>query len=366
MLGAIVPYLAVTMADVGATKRQIALALLTLPVGTLAAGPVWAAWADRAGRPDGVLKAATIVSAIGAMVMAFSPGWVGIAVGLFLFAGGRAPQIPLVDVLVVRTLGAAREHYGKVRLWGSVAFLVLVWLCGPLREVWPRAPLIIGAAMAWGTVAVTWGLPPVTPEPSPALLPALKRLARHPVLMPLLLVAVLHGTTLGVYNLLFSLHVEAVGLPGRVIGTAIAAGVAVEIGVMAVSHRIFARMGVLLPLVIAVASGIPRWWYTASATEAVPMILLQCLHGIGFGVWWMASVAVFTERAPKAIRNATQALLPATSHGAANLVAMGMAAALLVDAGTEGLLKACAGFSLAAAVVAGFAMVAARSSHVTE
>ena len=365
MLGAVVPYLAVTMADAGASNRQIALALLAMPVGTLAAGPLWASVADRAGRPDGVLKASTIVSAIGTMVMAVSDSWIGIAAGLFLFAGGRAPQIPLVDVLVVRTLGAAREHYGKVRLWGSVAFLLLVWVCGPLREVMPRGPLYLGTLMAWGTVAVTWGLPPVTPEPSPALMPALKRLIRHPVLMPLLLVAVLHGTTLGVYNLLFSLHVESVGLPGRVIGTAIAAGVAVEIGVMAISHRIFARMGVLLPLMLAVASGIPRWWFTASATDAVPMILLQCLHGIGFGVWWMASVAVFTERAPKAIRNATQSLLPATSHGAANLVAMGMAAALLTDAGTSGLLEVCAFFSVAATIVAGVAMMGGRGGQVS-
>ncbi len=359
------PWLAVILRDIGAGDRQLALALLALPAGTLLAGPLWATIADRSGRPGGVLRAASITAAAGVSVMALSSGWWGIASGLLLFAVGRAPQLPLVDVLVVRTLGAAREHYGRVRLWGSIAFLLVVWGCGPLREFAPRGPLVVGALMAWAAVAATWRLPPVAPEPAPALLPALSALLRHPVLMPLLLVAFLHGTTLGVYNLLFSLHVESAGLSGRVVGTAVATGVAVEVAVMAVSPKLFARVGLMLPMVIGVASGIPRWWFTASADDARSMVLLQSLHGVGFGAWWMASVATFTERAPRALRNATQALLPATSHGAASLLAMGGAAALLADLGTAGLLRACAGLSLAATAVLGWVALRGRSRGTT-
>jgi PPP family 3-phenylpropionic acid transporter len=362
-LGAVVPYMAVNLSAAGALGSQVAVALMAFPIGMLAAGPIWAAMADRSGRPEGVLRAATAASALGALLIAASPGWWGMALGFALFAVGRAPQIPLVDVLVVRTLGPAREHYGKVRLWGSVAFLLIAWACGPLSDLWARAPLYLGVVMAIGTAAVTWRLPPVRPEPTPELLPALKRLTRHRLLMPLLVATVLHGVTLGVYNLMFSLHIEGVGMSGTVLGNALAFGVAIEITVMAFSPAMFRRLGLMAPLVIGIASGAPRWWLTAVTDDPAVMVLVQGLHGIGFGAWWMASVAVFTEHAPREIRNATQALLPATSHGAANLIALGTGALLLDSMGTVGLMKVTAGFSLAATAAVLVALVMGRGVY---
>ena len=46
--------------------------------------------------------------------------WRWMALALALFAAGRAPLVPLVDVLTVQTIGPARESYGRIRVWGSV------------------------------------------------------------------------------------------------------------------------------------------------------------------------------------------------------------------------------------------------------
>ena len=67
-------------------------------------------------------------------------------------------------------------------------------------------------------------------------------------------------------------------------------------------------------------------------------------------------MAIFTEHAPPAIRNATQALLPATSHGVGTLIAAAVGAALLEPIGTPGLMRAMAALSLAAAALTALAL----------
>jgi PPP family 3-phenylpropionic acid transporter len=352
----VVPYLAVMLQDRGAEGGEIGLALLLFPVASLAAGPAWAAMADRRGRADGVLRAAAALAAVALAALLLAPDWRWMALGLMLFAAGRAPQVPLVDVLTVKTLGPARESYGRIRVWGSVVFLVVAPAAGWLQEVWAPAPLALGLGLACATALVTFSLPPAPSAPAPALLPALRQLARHPLLTPLMLAATLHGVTLGVYNLLFSLHVIDVGFGGRVIGAALAAGVIVEIGVMAKAKWLMTRFGPGALLMVGVIAGIPRWWFTASATSAEALIALQGLHGLTFGAWWVASVAIFTEHAPPAIRNATQALLPATSHGVGTLIAAALGALLLDSMGTGGLMRGMAGLSLVASALTGLAL----------
>lgn len=333
VLGAVVPYLAVVLVDAGATPGQVALCLALFPLGSVLGGPAWAGLADRTGSAREVLVASCSLATLATAGMAMAPDWRWLAAAILVFGLARGPQIPMVDVLTVRVLGPARQSYGRVRLWGSVAFLVVVLGAGPAFEQVPRLPMWAGVVLCAGSAVVSGLLPKVQAPPTPRLWDAMARLVRHRLLMSLLAVGLLHGITSSVFNLLFSLHVEQLGFSAMATGAGFAIGVAVEVGVMAQAHRLMAK-GPALLYVVGLAAGVPRWVLTAMAESEWLLVVAQSLHGLTFGAWWIASVALFTERSPEEVKNAAQALMPAVSHGLGALVAMGIASPLLAMTGT--------------------------------
>ena len=349
VLGAIVPYLAVVLVDAGATPEQVASCVALFPLGSVLGGPAWASLADRTGSAREVLVASCAMAAVATAGMALAPDWRWLAAAIFVFGLARGPQIPMVDVLTVRVLGPARESYGRVRLWGSVSFLVIVLGAGPAFEQLPRLPMWAGVVLCAASAVVSGLLPQVQAPPTPRLWSALRRLAQHRLLMSLLAVSLLHGITSSVFNLLFSLHVEELGFSATATGAGFAIGVAVEVAVMAQAHRLMAR-GPALLYVVGLAAGVPRWVLTAMADTEWLLIAAQSLHGLTFGAWWIASVALFTERSPEGVKNAAQALMPAVSHGLGALVAMGIASPLLAVTGTTELFGGMAAFSVLATV----------------
>ncbi len=220
---------------------------------------------------------------------------------------------------------------------------------GPAFERVPRLPMWAGVALCAGSVVMSGLLPKVQAPPTPRLWAALRRLAQHRLLMSLLAVGLLHGVTSSVFNLLFSLHVEQVGFSALATGAGFAIGVAVEVVVMAQAHRLMSK-GPALLYVVGLAAGVPRWILTAMADTEWLLVAAQSLHGLTFGAWWIASVALFTERSPDDVKNAAQALMPAVSHGLGALVAMAIASPLLAVTGTTELFGALAVFSALATV----------------
>jgi PPP family 3-phenylpropionic acid transporter len=57
-------------------------------------------------------------------------------------------------------------------------------------------------------------------------------------------------------------------------------------------------------------------------SDPVALVCIQSLHGIGFGAFWIAGVALFSELAPPNLSRSAQSLLPASTFGVGYLLAM--------------------------------------------
>lgn len=322
---ALTPWLGPLLTDAGWSESQASALLLVLPIGRLVGGPLWSWVADRAGA-EGVLRGTTVVAAACALGMLAPVGPLPLVWLLLAFTVVRAPTFSIADATTLRLVG---RNYGKVRAVGSAAFLVTVGLCGVLRDGWAPAPLALSAALLIGTAAVTWALPPLDPPAAPPGLQALLRLLRHPVLLPLSVVGVLHGAALSAYDNLFALHVESLGLPATVTGAGLVVGVGVEVLVLGAGARLLGALGPNRLMLLALIATVPRYLVTAASTSAVALVAVQGLHGLQFGAFWLAGATLYAENAPAALRNSTQALLPATSFGAGPLLGLGAATFVL-------------------------------------
>jgi PPP family 3-phenylpropionic acid transporter len=321
-LGAVVPFLSARLETAGLGGAKIGLLLAMLPLGRLVSAPLWGWLADRFDIAGLLLRLGCALALGGGLAVlgADRPGLA--ALGLFLFAAGRVPLGPLVDAATLQALsqpGHDVREYGRVRLWGSIAFLLFTLVAGRMADAQAN-PLWLGVVLLAATLALSFRFPTRgTGGPAPVL-PALRALVRQPFLLPLLGMAGMQALTCSVYDTFFSAHVQALGLPATVTASAVAVGVACEIGVMRLGRVLLARLGAPNALLLAALAGIPRWWLTSWVTDPVGLVAVQLLHGVTFGVFWIAGVQLLAERAPAQVSASAQSLFAAASYGVGALV----------------------------------------------
>jgi len=348
-LGAFHPYLAVIVDRAGATGAELALVLAVFPLGLLIAAPIWASVVDRTGRPRLILLLGLSISAIGAWWIAAAGSWLAMLPGVILIAAARSPSVSVVDVLVASNPKVGPRGYGRVRMWGSVGFIVAVWVVGWLLDGWPRAPLVLSAGLL--TLALLFGLTLPARATAPKVKPSPLKLLSHGPLVALCAVTSVHIATVSSYDHLFSLHAVRIGLPASLLGTAVALGVTMEALVMGAGGLLLRRFSAGGLILLAVAASIPRWWLTGTVTNHTALVLLQSLHGLSFGAFWVGGIAIVTRHAPSELRNTAQGAFLASGWGLGSLLSMGGVALFLDDLGTDGFFRALAVVSLSALLI---------------
>lgn len=362
-IGAFGPFLGLVLDRLGHPAAVIGGLLALVPLTRILSTPLWALIADRYRVGTRILQAATLCTALVALAVAtgrLPP--VGIGVVLVLFAFVRAPIGPIIDGLTVRALelrGAPTAGYGRIRLWGSVAFLGVAGAAALVADAVPSptAPVAL-AAVAWALgFGVLLQLPPGEAGPPVRIGPALRVLAGRPGLSLVVLALPLHGLGLNAFDGWFALHVEQLGLASTWTGVALALGVSAEIAVMAGSSRVLARARPETLVATAMGVGAARWALTAWVTDPALLTLLQASHGVVFAVFWIGVVELFRRAAPPEVRASAQAVVMTACYGLGPLLTSAVGAALVDDHGTRALFAVAA---LAAAAGGGLTWLGGR------
>ena len=344
------PYVSVILGDAGVSDRTIASILLLMPIGRIFGAPFWGWIADRTGTHGLVFRAAVLLGALAGVGFLVAKTPPLLAASVLLMALSRAPVFPIADATTVAILGENRRNYGRIRAAGSIAFILAIGASGWLRGTYPRAPLWIGGSLLIATAVVSWGFPSLVAPPKRPSLHDLRKVMVDPVLLPLMGISALHGMTLTTYDSLFSLHVERLGMAPWVTGVAMSLGVLVEVGILFSGRQLLDRLGPLRLMLLAVACGIPRWILTGTTTDPAILVAAQALHGLHFGAFWIAGVALFSENAPDNLKASAQALLPASSFGVGYFLSMATAWLVLGPLTLQQLFGALAGISTVATV----------------
>ena len=134
MLGAYAPYFALYLEELGYSALQIGVLLALVPVTRTVFPALWAWLADHHGRRRALVRwttgGATLASA--GLLLGTDFGWLFVV--LLVLNAFWCGALPLVEA---STFGHLRGHlgdYGRIRVWGSVSFVVVVALLGPLFD----------------------------------------------------------------------------------------------------------------------------------------------------------------------------------------------------------------------------------------
>ncbi len=327
--------------------------MATLPAMGLLGPPVFGVLADTL-----QLRRSLLGLACGGACLAFvaialvsrgaAPTAFGVLFGLVaVFAFFRSPVILLGDVIALEEVGGESARYGAIRLWGSIGFMCAAVATGALVDLrdasaWPTA---VAAALGLAFVA-SLALPSrgvLPPSPAVGRARALLRDGRFRLFLGATFVSYLGQST---YDLCYSLHLRDLGMSSAEVGAAWGIGVVAEIGLMAASSRILARVSPTPLLVVAWGAAALRFVLVALVTTPALQLALQPSHAIAFALFWVAAIEHNKRFVPDETRGSALGLFMAAisaggvvgmvlwgavyrAHGGATTFAFGAACSLV-------------------------------------
>ncbi len=366
--GAFVPFFALHLRHAGLDGRGVGLVLACTSavqtVAMLTAGMLADRWGDRVGLIRGLLV--TSILAVLAFAATGSPGLA--LMSLALVAATRAPTTVLVDAEVIGVLedsGRAPETYGRLRLWGSLGFLALANVAGWVAGSGTWQPLALAAFMLSLTAMMSTRL---VSRPHHARTRATSAFAvyrQDPALKLLVVAAALHGTGQFIYDVFLSTLIVQAGFDVSLTGPALAVAVGAEVLVMGLARRSLGRVEPLILVAVGSAAMAVRLITTAYASTPALLVALQALHGLGFGLWWVALVEAVRRRTPVTARSGSQAVVVAAAYGLGPIFGSLLGSVLLDTSGPDALFMAGAAAAAAGGLAAiGAAAAAKRASPV--
>ncbi len=336
--GAQLPFWPVWLAARGLDAKEIGAVFAAAIWAKLVVMPAIGALADRFGRRRVmcVLAATAFAAYIG-----LSPAagfWPLLALNLVALTAQSA-LMPLGDTISLALSRSEGLDYGRVRVWGSVSFIVASLGAGLVlahSSDEPVLPLVLGASAL--LMLACRGLPSSDAPPPGAVLfrvrgAAMRQPGMHQVIgdrrfwMFVATASALQASH-QVYYGFGSLNWRSLGFSPTTIGWLWAEGVVAEILLFWQGRRLLPILGPLGLMALGGLAGIVRWSLAGLVVSLWAVSALQLLHALTFGASYLGAMHVLSRTVPPAAAASAQTLYTAVSSGAGGGLAMVAAGAL--------------------------------------
>jgi PPP family 3-phenylpropionic acid transporter len=238
--------------------------------------------------------------------------------------------MPLTETLAMRAVRAHGLDYGRMRLWGSISFIVATLIGGAAIERWTGSVIIwlIVAAVAMTALAAH-----ILPRPDGAIAassrPRISRadvaqLVTSPLFLLFLAAAGLVQAAHAVFYVYGVLHWRDLGLSATWTGALWAIAVIAEILLFARSAAVLKILSPLGLIALGAIAAIIRWIAMAFDPPLAALIVLQILHALTFGATHIGTVHFIAQNIPPERAGTAQALQASVTAG----IAMGGATLL--------------------------------------
>ena len=316
-LGVYLPFWPLWLEDRGLSAGEIGLVLAVASWARVIGTPLVGRISDRSGRPQATMLVAAVLG-LGFFALFFGiSGFWPILLLHLAWALAFNPLIPLGESRAMAAVQAQDLDFGRMRLWGSLAF-ILGSLAAGEAVAWrgPTAILVLVLVALLATVLTVASLPRVElSRPSEFQSAGLRSLlADRRFLLFLVAASLLQGSHAAYYGF-SALHWSAAGLGEATIGWLWAEGVIAEILLFIVAGRLVARLGPGWLLVLAGCGGLVRWLVLAATTDPLLLVPAQALHALTFGAAHLGIVYFISARAPDGLKATAQSLYAAVSGG---------------------------------------------------
>ena len=322
VVGIQLPFWPVWLAARGLDPQQIAFVFAAAIWAQVIATPVLGALADRLGRRRAVMVTLAATAVIGYAALWPAAGfWPLLA--LNLVAGvAQSALMPLGDSITLAAVRSERLDYGRVRVWGSISFVLAAVASGwVLALAWPAALagnevllLVLFASAVLFLACI--GIPATDPlSRGRSRWVALAGLVGDRRFWLFVVSAAALQASHQLYYGFGTLYWRQLGFSDPVIGALWAEGVVAEIALFCFSAPLVARLGPFGLMVIGGVAGIVRWSLIGLVPGLGAAAALQLLHAGTFGASHLGAMHFMARSVPPHASASAQSLYAALSAG---------------------------------------------------
>ena len=320
-LGLVFPYFPAYLSARGLDAVAIGWVLALGPLARIFVPPLLGLAADRRRGPRfwGVVAA---WGALAGMLLMWAPGglWLLFA-GAVVHALFNAPSMPLLDAT---TLAHDAAHFGRIRLWGSVGYVLTSFGLGTIYPQLPPGVIIASCVGSLLLFAVFLSVARVEDAPAPRSdWGELPRVLRGRAVWLLLLSLLLTRMAAGPFTGFYIIFVGERGFGGDVVALTWGIAITTEVCVMFAIDRLIDRFGTARVLAAGVLLDGLRWLSYAFITTRAGLLAVAPAHGLAFAMLYVAGVRALTAVIPREFRALGQGLGAAAQ-------AWGLAAGLIL------------------------------------
>jgi PPP family 3-phenylpropionic acid transporter len=320
-VGAFAPYFTLYLQDIGFTAWEIGVLMSVPQVMRLLAPNLWGWLADHLGRRALIVRVAAFFSLLGFAGFFLTRDYVPMLVAMALVWFFWSAALPLVEAMTLDHLAGHTERYGRIRLWGSVGFIVSVLAIGALLDHLPITALLWACLFILACVLAS-ALPlPETKVGAGGTAPPLGNLLKRPEVLALLAACFFMSVAHGPLYVFYSIHLVDHGYGKMAVGLFWSLGVLAEIGVFMFMPRLMRLVSLRSILLASFAMAVLRFLLIGWAADS-PVLLLfaQLLHGATFGAYHAGAVAVLIRWFAPQQQARMQGLYGSLSFGAGGML----------------------------------------------
>ncbi len=321
-IGAFSPYFGLYLQSLSFSAWDIGLLMSQMQLMRLCAPYLWGALADRLGQRVRIVRLAALLSLLGFSAFFAVHSFAAMLVAMAVLAFFWSAALPLVETVTFDHLRDEPGRYSRIRVWGSVGFIVAVMGTGALLDSTSLSMLlwvIVGTLV--GILVYALLVPEVASHGSADAPVPVATILRQARVRALFAACFLMSAAHGALYVFYSIHLAAHHYSKFLVGCLWSLGVLAEIGVFLCMAAVLHRLGLRVILLISFAAAVLRFLMIGWGVEwLLVVVLAQILHGLTFGAYHAAAIAAVNRWFPGRCQARGQALYSSISFGAGGLL----------------------------------------------
>jgi len=293
-LGAFAPFFALYLKAEGMTAVEIGVLMASPQFTRIIAPHLWGWLADRGGHRLRIVRLSGLAGTVVFAAVFWSHSFTALFAVLLGMTFFWSAALPLVEATTLSHLGDELGRYGRIRVWGSVGFILAVVGVGYLLDrMAPAALLWVILLLMTGMLVQAMLLQERPVEPHPGDHVPVWRIVRQPAVIAIIVASACLAAAHGPYYTFYTIHLVNHGYTKALAGWLWALGVVCEIGIFVWMSRLYRAFTLRTILIASALLAALRFVMIGWGAESVTVLLLaQTLHAASFGSFHAAAIGV--------------------------------------------------------------------------
>ncbi len=298
IMGLVVPFLSMFLDARGFNSLEIGEILAVITATKIVAPTLWAQLADKSGKQLTIVKMGAFLSLLSFSFIIWTVNYWPLMFSLALFSLFWTAILPQLEVMTLTSIRKSAKIYARIRLWGSIGFIVAAILSGELIERYsPEAFSYIGIFILAGLFIST--LNSQQPRITNASLRnniSIKKKVFNGNFLLFFFAGLMLQMSFGPYYVFFALYLQNLDYSGFLIGIFIAIGVIAEVGIFIFAGLFFKSFSLKTLISVSILLTAVRWYMVGHFPESdIALAMSQLIHALSFGLYHSASIAFIQQ-----------------------------------------------------------------------